>query len=502
MAKCNGFLYTVREGDTIVSIARRHNIKLAELIVANSNIYDPTKLFPGQEVCIPRGKSQGNGLPQGKGTKQAVDPELGVQLPAGYRIKIHVEDLTFPTGITFSDVGEMYVVESGYRAGSVSEPARVLRVYPDGSTGEITRGFLPPVTGVTWYNDSLYVSESGYPGQITRVFPDGTRETVINNLPTGGDHQLSHVVFGPDGLMYFGIGTVTNSGVVGPDNRWLNKRPRFHDIPCRNYELVGQNFVSEDVLTPEIGDTAVAGAFQPFGTSTKPDEVVRSKFPCTGAIYQANPDGSGMKVFADGVRNPLGLGFSPGGSLFATDNGMDVRGSRPVADAWDTFEEIHFGEWYGWPDYNARIPVTDPRFKPDDGPQPQFLIRNQPPLAEGPVALFEPHSVPTKFDFSTGTEFGYRGEAFVALFGHIDHMGEPLAEPAGFKVVRVNIETGEVNDFMVILDPRNAGNGPVHPIQARFCPCTGRLYVVDFGQMGDTGGPPKRKSGAIWEISR
>ncbi|MBU7006808.1 LysM peptidoglycan-binding domain-containing protein [Phosphitispora fastidiosa] len=492
MTRCDGFLYTVREGDTIVSIARMHHIKLAELIVANSHIDDPTKLSPGQEVCIP----------QGKGINQVVEPDFGVQLPTGYRIKKYVKDLTFPTGITFSDAGEMYVVESGYRAGSVLGSARVLRVYPDGSTAEVTRGFLPPVTGITWYDESLYVSESGYPGQITRVFPDGSREAVINNLPTGGDYQLSQVVFGPDGRMYFGIGTVTNSGVVGPDNTWLGKRPRFRDFPSRNFELAERSFVSENVLKPEIGNSTVTGAFQPFGTAAKPGQTVKSQFPYTGVIYQANPDGSGMKVFADGVRNPFGLGFAPGGSLFATDNGMDIRGSRPVANAWDTFEEINFGEWYGWPDYNARVPVTDPRFKPDGGPQPQFLITNQPPLAEGPVALFEPHSVPAKFDFLTGTEFGFQGEAFVALFGHIDHMAEPLPEPAGFKIIRVNIETGEVNDFMVILDPRNPGNGPVHPIQARFCPGTGKLYVVDFGQTGDTGGPPKRKSGAIWEISR
>jgi len=494
MPECNGVSYKTKKGDTIVSVARKFNVKLADLIIANPHLHNPTRLEPGEELCIPRdGES--------KWSKHAVDMDYGVWLPKGYVIGKYAEGLTFPTGIAFNDTGEMFVAESGYKAGSVSGPARILRVYPDGSTRELVTGFLPPVTGITWYMGHFYVSESGYPGQVTRVAMDGSRKTLIRRLPTGGDHQLSEMVFGPDGKMYFGIGTATNSGVVGPDNTWLAKRPKFHDIPCRRYELTGQNYVSSNPLTPEQGGTAVTGAFLPFGLPARPGQVVQNQFPCTGAVYQAEPDGTGVRVYADGLRNPFGLSFAPWGSLFATDNGMDIRGSRPVANAWDTLEEINFGEWYGWPDYNARIPVTDPWFKPPDGPQPEFLVINHPPLAAGPAAVFEPHSVAAKLDFSPGGDFGYRGEAFVPLFGHFHHMGETLPVPAGFKIVRVNAENGEVHDFMVILNRGQGTKGPVHPIQARFSYCGRKLYVVCFGHYGHTGSAAAG-SGAVWVISR
>lgn len=492
MSSCNGEIYKIERGDTIVSISKKFHVRLADLIKNNPQIENPTQLTAGEEICIP----------MGKGKKQAVNAQFGVELQDGYTIQKFTDNLNFPTGITFSSVGEMFVVESGITAGTVQGTARILRVNPDGSTVEIARGFVAPLLGIAWYNGYLYVAESGYPGQITRVAMDGTSEAVVKGLPTGGDHGLGDIIFSQSGKMYFGVGTATNSGVVGPDNEWLTKRPRYYDLTCRNYELVGQNFVSVNPLTTEPGDVAETGAFHPFGTPSRPDEVVTSNFPCSGAVYEANPDGTGLRVFADGFRYPFGLGFGPGGNVFATDNGMDNRGSRPVANAYDTFEQVFPGEWYGWPDYNARIPVTDPMFRPEGGPQPQFLIKNHPPLASGPVATFTPHSVPTKFDFSFSNQFGYVGQAFVALYGHLYHEGVPLPEPAGFRVVRVDPATGDVNNFLVVLNPGSGNLGVIHPIQAIFGPNGNELYVLDFGNPGDLGRPPARNSGAIWKITR
>lgn len=48
-----GFLYTVRAGDTLFSIAQRFNIAVQEIISANPGI-DPNRLQIGQVICIPR----------------------------------------------------------------------------------------------------------------------------------------------------------------------------------------------------------------------------------------------------------------------------------------------------------------------------------------------------------------------------------------------------------------------------------------------------------------
>lgn len=48
-----GFLYTVRPGDTLFSIAQRFNISVQEIINANPGI-DPNRLQIGQVICIPR----------------------------------------------------------------------------------------------------------------------------------------------------------------------------------------------------------------------------------------------------------------------------------------------------------------------------------------------------------------------------------------------------------------------------------------------------------------
>lgn len=51
---CTGQLYTVRQGDTLGSIAAAFGVDLAALIAANPQIADPNRIFPGQVICIPR----------------------------------------------------------------------------------------------------------------------------------------------------------------------------------------------------------------------------------------------------------------------------------------------------------------------------------------------------------------------------------------------------------------------------------------------------------------
>ena len=49
------------------------------------------------------------------------------------------------------------------------------------------------------------------------------------------------------------------------------------------------------------------------GSATNVDaEGDRREGPRRAAILELNPDGSGMRVFASGLRNPLGLDWAPG----------------------------------------------------------------------------------------------------------------------------------------------------------------------------------------------
>lgn len=52
VSECNGMMYTIRSGDTLYNLARKHDITLYELLNANRNI-NPYNIQIGQIICIP-----------------------------------------------------------------------------------------------------------------------------------------------------------------------------------------------------------------------------------------------------------------------------------------------------------------------------------------------------------------------------------------------------------------------------------------------------------------
>ena len=102
--------------------------------------------------------------------------------------------------------------------------------------------------------------------------------------------------------------------------------------------------------------------------------VAKGTTQANGAILRAALDGSSLEVFAWGFRNPYGLAFGPDGKLYAADAGSDARGSRPIADSPDVLWLVERGAWHGWPDFFAGVPVTDPRFKPKNGPTALYVV--------------------------------------------------------------------------------------------------------------------------------
>jgi glucose/arabinose dehydrogenase len=443
-----------------------------------------------------------------------IDP-ASIALPAGYRIELIAQGLTFPTGVAFDGNNRVYVVESGYSYGEVWSVPRLLRIEADGHTTLVASGGRNgPWNGVIYDQGAFYVAEGGEleGGRILRILPSGQVAVLVQNLPSRGDHHTDGPVVGPDGWIYFGQGTASNSGVVGEDNfkfGWLKRSPEVRDIPGQDITLTGQNFSSKDYVHPGAKSMAVTGAFSRFGMPTTTGQVIRGEVPCNGAVMRVRREGGPVELVAWGLRNPFGLAFAPDGQLYATDNGCDDRGSRPIWASPDVLWAVRKGFWYGWPDFAAGMAITNDVFRPPWNPHPEFLLTSHPNLPPRPAALFGVHAAVTGLDFSKNARFGHVGEAFVAQFGDQTPLTGKVLHPAGFKVVRVDVRTGVVQDFAVNRGTENGpaskegGEGFERPIAVRFDNTGEDLYVVDFGVLiqSKRRTTPFERTGVLWRIS-
>lgn len=434
----------------------------------------------------------------------------GYLLEEGYELQKVTGNLTFPTDVTFDDKGNMYVSLSGFAYGTPPGEGEIIKIDSKGESSKVAGGFKGPVTSVEWYKGCLYVAEGARGaengqqgcGRIIKVHPEGQKETIVKGLMSCGDHFTGDIVIGPNDKLYFSVGTATNSGVVGTDNLpWLKRNRYFHDVPTRDLVLNQNTYVTENPLTNDA-DYSVTGAYTPYGTANKEGEKVSGQLKANGVIYCCDLNGEHLQLVADGFRNPFGLRFSPfDGKLYATDNGADPRGSRPIQHDWDNFWEVDMqGGWHGWPDFFSGLPVILPHFHVEGSVYPTFLIRHHPVVAGQPLTRFKHHSTSNKFDFSINPKFGHEGEVFVAQTGNIGWGHHK--EIYGFKVVRVHLQTGQIRDFLVNPNGDENKSGPIRPVAVKFSASGKELYVVDFGILGGYGQKPQPETGAVWKIVR
>ena len=126
------------------------------------------------------------------------------------------------------------------------------------------------------------------------------------------------------------------------------------------------------------------------------------------AILEFNPDGSGFRVYASGIRNPVGLALQPGTDIIWTAmNERDNLGDDLVPDYATSVKD---GGFYGWP-YSYIGKNYDPRYI---GSFPDLVNK-----ALVPDVLIPAHSAALGITFYTGNQFPqrYRNGAFVALHG-------------------------------------------------------------------------------------
>ena len=155
------------------------------------------------------------------------------------------------------------------------------------------------------------------------------------------------------------------------------------------------------------------------------------------AILEFNPDGSGYRVFASGIRNPVGLTLQPGtDTLWTAVNERDNLGDDLVPDYATSVKD---GGFYGWP-YAFIGQHYDPRYV---GAFPDLVKRTL-----VPDVLIPSHSAALGITFYTGAPFPqkYRNGGFVALHGSWNRSSSSGAKVVFFPMN--NGTPGPLEDFL------------------------------------------------------
>jgi len=435
----------------------------------------------------------------------------------GYKIEPVLWNLTLPSTITFDDNGSMYISEAGYSYGGFHPTPRILKMDSTGIVSVVAdRQLNGPITDMEFNKKTatLFVSHRGI---ISSVDLTGRVKDLIVGLPSMGDHQNNQIAFGPDSRIYFGQGTVTNTGVAGEDSyayEWLKTSPLLHDIPAENITLTGQNFHTINPLTPEdLHDYATTGAYVPFNHPTTNGQVIKGDVKCSGCIISANENGTDLKVIAWGLRNPYGVALTGDGTrLLVSNNGADERGSRPIANDYDKVFKIDltnptkYPKYYGWPDYfnNSQPVENNSKFLSTSSPNdqlPRFLIKNHPPVGK-PLSLLGEGVAVTQIAVSKNNSFGFPNMAFIGEFGTAAPLIHPFAqitqkqpgftpEIRGQKVIMLNPQTGNYTDFVSL----KKIDKTFRPTGVKFNPQGDALYIISNGKFEITTDVPGPASG-------
>jgi glucose/arabinose dehydrogenase len=315
------------------------------------------------------------------------------QAPKGFKVQLFADSLENPRLIRTAPNGDYFLAES--RADKI----RVFRgIAPDGKAKQASVfatdlndpfgiAFYPPKGEPTWVYVANTNSVVRFPYKTGDLVARGKPEMISDKIPgggqlTGGGHWTRDIAFSPDGKkMYVSVGSKSNND----------------------------------------------------DTDNNPDEHHRA------AILVMNPDGSDLKVFASGIRNPVGIAVHPtSGELWTSVNERDRLGDNLVPEYITRVKE---GGFYGWPWYYIGG-NQDPRHA---GKHPELKDK-----VIVPDVLIQPHNASLQLMFYEGKQFpaAYKGDIFAAQHGSWNR-----AIRTGYQVIRVPLKgkttaTGEYEDFL------------------------------------------------------
>jgi glucose/arabinose dehydrogenase len=292
----------------------------------------------------------------------------GIHLPAGFQISVYATGLQTPRFMTHGPNGTLLVANRG---------ANSIVAFPTGAsaahagTPRVVASNLNDPTSLVIHDGYLYVGEGS---SIARMalgndLKAGPIQRIITDLPLGGQHSTRTVLIGPDQHIYVSIGSDCN--------------------------------------------------------------VCMEQDPHRAAIWAYNMDGSQGHLYAQGLRNAVGMAINPRTQQIWVDvNGRDNLGDNIPPETVYTLTDQ--GD-YGWPRcHGGNIP--DPQF----GQAPNACQGVQQPLVK-----MQAHSAPLGMDFYpvNVTQFPteYRDGLYIAFHGSWNR-----TTPTGYKVVRIPLLHGSV----------------------------------------------------------
>jgi glucose/arabinose dehydrogenase len=229
-----------------------------------------------------------------------------------------------------------------------------------------------------------------------------------------------------------------------------------------------------------LADPAGKKIYVAVGSSTNVDEQrIDEKDPRRAAILEINPDGSAMRVFAGGLRNPVGMDWEPRTKiLWTVVNERDLLGDDLVPDFLTSVKD---GGFYGWP-YSYFGQNEDPRKK---GQRADLVAK-----AIKPDYALGAHTAALGLAFYDGKTFPprYHGGAFIGMHGSWNR-SKMVGYQVAFVPFRNGTPAGPLEDILTgFIADESKFEAYGRPVGVTVAP-DGSLLVAD-----DAGGK-------VWRVS-
>jgi glucose/arabinose dehydrogenase len=329
-----------------------------------------------------------------KATRTVPMPEgHRLSVPAGFDVKLFADRLEFARFMALAPNGDVFLAEPFRNAPKIT----ILRDADHDGVAETRHVFATGLNrpfGLAFWKNYLYVGNNDSivrftykPGQVAA---DGPPEKIVDLPP-------SDAALDQDTAKRLNIDISQTRGY----NHWT-RNVIFNPAGTKMYVTVG----SATNATPETDERRAA-------------------------INEYDPDGRNHRVFAAGLRNPVGMTYFPGtNTLWTAVNERDQLGDDLVPDY---ITSVRDGGFYGWP-YSYIGKNADPTVSTQ---RPELVAR-----AIVPDVLLPAHSAALGLIFYTGSQFppDYRNSALVALHGSVNR-----SRLAGYRVVRVPFANGKAS---------------------------------------------------------